>query len=515
MGYTMRTLLASQVKFRHILILMLIVLAYLLLQSVNLSHRWVADESWYLMPIPSISGGEFRIPVIPGFQEFWPAPPLLTYLEYLVNLLVPLNALIARLLPLAISIALICLVYGLSAALFNRNVGVLAAFYTAADNIIFLSARTVRPDIFIPFFVIGTLLALVFYMREGKGQSYLALAGFCVGMGISTHPNGFIAPLSGLILLSFYPQFYGNRVKLFLNYSLYCGLFLIPLVIWFVWFDADSGFAHFRESWLGSYGRHAESSGGLLANILAIVSSELNGRYAGFVQFPFRVHIALISVLVVVAGFTLKERNIRILSAIVVAQLLFFAFVNNSNDSVRYFSAVTPVIAIMVAFFTNRLFQPLERNYSLSSLIRPRTLSCLALLILMGVSQWAGNILFIWQNRGADYSAVVREIRELLPEGENTVYGEISFWLGLNDNRYVPFIRTSWQRAVELYQPNVVIMDDWVMVGGYNQDDYSSLRRDLQQYMATNGKLLGTVSSSFYGELKIYQVSYESESPPS
>jgi|GEM_PF-2581048 len=506
MGYSLPAFSSGTTKYDRSFFLVLVVAAYLVLQFIYLGHRWVADESWYLMPIPSISDGEFRIPVIPGFESFWPAPPLLTYLEYLINLLMPLTNTVARLLPLAAGTAVVYLVYRFSTLLFNRTVGVWAAFYTAADNLIFLTSRTVRPDIFVPFYIAGTLLALACYMREGKGQHYLLLAGLCVGLGISTHPNGFIAPLSGLIFLCMNPHFSASRFRLFLNYSVYCGVFLIPLVLWFVWFDADTGFAHFRQTWLGSYGRHADTGGGFFQGIAALFSSEIAGRYTDFIQFPFRIHIAVISLLSVVAGFMQKDRQVKMLSTLVVAQLLFFTFISNSNDSVRYLASLTPFIAILVAWFTCRFYQPGENGQLPSSHFNLPTLTSLAFVGLMGVSQWAGNALFLWQNRDADYSRVITEVRNLLPEGDNRIYGEISFWMGLNDSFFVPYIRTSWQRAVTLYQPNIVIMDDWVMVGGYNDDDYSELRSELKSEMAEHGKLLGIVAGGFYGDLKIYQV---------
>ncbi len=74
------------------------------------------------------------------------------------------------------------------------------------------------------------------------------------------------------------------------------------------------------------------------------------------------------------------------------------------------------------------------------------------------------EIIFVFY-RNADYQSVTSQLDEIIPEN-TTIYGGMSFWLGLREHRFVPYMRTPWSKAVEKYHPEIVIMDDWVMAEG-------------------------------------------------
>jgi hypothetical protein len=121
------------------------------------------------------------------------------------------------------------------------------------------------------------------------------------------------------------------------------------------------------------------------------------------------------------------------------------------------------------------------------------------------LTQLAGNAGYLWKFRAADTSAVCNEIDQLIPP-KSTVYGGMPFWIGLKNHYYVPYMRMSWGQALDEFRPNVVILDDSVMVNGTYPGEWDALRAELHEYVDLHGTLLGRVPNDFYGDLKIYAV---------
>ncbi len=482
-----------------------IVAAFLALQSVYLSHRWTIDESWYLMPIPSIlEEGRFRIPTIPGDDEFWPQPPLLTYSEALSEVVQPLTASRARMIPLAFGCALIVTAYFLGRKLYGEGVGLLAAGLVASDNLVFLAARTVRPEILVALFVALALLAIA----RGTSRRDLLLAGLISGLGVSSHPNGLLAPGCAAILLLARAGLGITGLKKTLELGCWTLLAMVPLVVWIVVNDGPSGFEGFKSHWLGRYGRLAEETPTLAGSILALVEAEMRGRWSGFLQAPYRIHIALISILVIGRSLLSRDRTLRALGICCVLQLLFFIFVNNSVSSVRYMTPLIPIVAVIAGQWTHALFT----NRVAPGILQPRALLAVTIVVGLGLSQIAGNGLYLWRARSADYVATVESLNELIPP-DSRVYGSITFWLGLRNHTFVPYMRKNWQRALEDHDPNVMIVDDLDMADPKKR--WGALRADLNAHVEEHGwTLLGEVDAGYYGQIKVYGAPKSRPRPP-
>lgn len=477
-----------------------------LFQMVYSGHRWVDDESWYLMPLPSIyQEGQFRIPEVPGDDRFWPQPPLLTYLEAAWGKIVNLNASTARIIPIAFSLALGLMTGLLARALFaSPLIGVIAAFYVLVDNILFVSARTVRPDIMVPFFIVLSLWYALRFQHDGRRFSLFWSALAAAG-AIASHPNGLLAPCTtGLYLLML--NLNARGIKNSLLFAVFVLLLVTPLFFWVSYYDGANGYASFRSHWLGRYGRYSETGEqvSMFASIMSLVMTEVRGRYTDFIQFPFRVHIGVALVLGVLAAVFSRQVVLRILGLAVVGHLLFFIFVNNSNSSIRYMTSLLPLMAIIWAYFSAQIFN-LDNKA-----LKPALKYMLGLMLvgLIGGSQLAGNAYMLYKFRHADYHQVVTEIQQYLEPGD-TIYGGMAFWLGLHDGHtFVPYMRMPWDRAVKEYQPDIVLMDDWVMMGGWVAGEWLPLRKQLLEVMKNQGTLLGEVNNPFYGDIKVYRVAY-------
>jgi 4-amino-4-deoxy-L-arabinose transferase-like glycosyltransferase len=474
-----------------------ILAVFLVTQSVFFSHRWVIDESWYLMPIPSIlEEGSFRIPTIPGDDVFWPQPPLLTYAEAMLEWVHPLSVAGARLIPLAAGCALIILTFQLGSRLHGQRVGLVAAGLVASDNLVFLAARTVRPEILVALAVVATLLVIA----SGTDRRHLAIAGLCAGIGISCHPNGFLAPGCALLLLLGRAGYGRRGVAKGIELALWTLLALVPLVAWMVVNDGPNDFEGFKSHWIGRYGRQAEVDTTLIGSALALVQSEMDRRWAAFVQFPFRVHIALLSILAIARALAVRDPVVRALGAGCLLQLGFFVFVNNSNSSVRYMTPLIPLVCLVSAQWACSLWAASTR-----ALADPRRLAALAIVVGLGLSQVAGNGVYLWRARNADHPATAAALNALIPAGSR-VYGSIIFWMGLRNHHYVPYMRMPWKRAVAEHDPNVVIMDDWLMADPDRR--WTELRQELYEYLDAHGAtLLGEVDGGYYGKhMKVYSL---------
>ena len=491
----------------------LITTCYVLLQLVNLSHRWVDDESWYLMPLPSIhQEGRFRAPAVPGDDVFWAQPPLLTYLEAGLDRLSPLTASTARAIPLCVGALTIIAGFLLGQCLFGKAAGLWTAVFLAADNLVFLASRTVRPEILVTLFLALSLWCAANAIQALQRKTiWLYLSGLFSAAAVWSHPNGLMAPASVCLFWLWNCRWDKTLLRRFLHLAIAIALFVAPLVLWIAYFDGPSGFSSFQSHWLHRYGRTATvvspTFGG---RVIALLSAEWHGRYTDFVQFPYRLHVALAVLALTIGSMLLGPAPVRSLAVLVVFQVLFFAFGNNSNPSVRYLTTLAPLIALLAAFWLLQLWHKYRsaRNRVAGS--------CAAFLVLtFGVSQLAGDGLYLWKSRSADYERVSRSVDALIPPN-SVIYGGMFWWMGLREHTLVPYMRMPWQRAVREWHPGVVIADDWVMANSSTSGNWRSLRAELAAYLREHGRLLGEVDGRFYGDLKVYAVEYGASptSPP-
>ena len=491
------------VENNHLKLFLIIFLSYASLQLYHLDYRWVDDESWYLMPINSIWEGYFRIPTVPGDDIFWPQPPLLTYLQAFFSKVIPLEAYTARLIPFSFSCILIWAVYRFTKTHFGSLPAIFAAIFVSTDNILFITGRTVRPDIMIAAFQMLSILFFLKYVDKSRDR-YLWLASLSAALAVSSHPNGLVIPVSIGILSLTLLNSWKDRFKAISHSAIAFIIFITPFIFWLFWMDRDSGFENVISHWTGRHGRFSNATDEMsfFAKNWALISAEINGRYSDFIQWPFRVHIGIAAVCAIVASFFYRNKLVISIGLIIASHLMFFIFVNNSNNSVRYLASALPLLAILYAVFTSEITK--VKGWSGGQKLGALLLT----LMIIGGSQFAGNLLFHWKFRSANYNAVIQELRSEIPPN-STVYGSMSFWLGLRDTLFVPYMRTNWETAENTYKPEYVIMDDRVMMGGWQSGEWKPLREELLRSMNTQGQLIKEVNNKFYGKLKLYKVNYD------
>jgi hypothetical protein len=122
------------------------------------------------------------------------------------------------------------------------------------------------------------------------------------------------------------------------------------------------------------------------------------------------------------------------------------------------------------------------------------------------LSQVAGNYLLLYTYRDADYAAVTRELRAMIPRGSVT-YGAITFWMSLYDHPYYSWNRTPLEYALNR-GATYLILNDRVLVhgSGLGLDDWVQVREKANAYVKDHARLVGYAPNSFYGNLEVYQV---------
>ena len=336
-------------------------------------------------------------------------------------------------------------------------------------------------------------------------MAWTVAAGVAIGAGMSTHPNGAVAALCGVLMLLTFEGWQALcRPRLYLLTAA-STLAFIPYVAWTLMSDAANNFAGLRSDIATQRGR--ESS--FLLRIANSAVREVRERFRDFIQFPFRVHVGILTVGALVLGAFSRNRVSRFLVGCVLTYLLFFTVVTNYSKNVRYLSSAMPFVALLWA--QGIVFLWSQQSTAASGAAGSRSprfcrYAALILMALTGLSQLAGNFYYHWKFRRADIAEVCRQIDALAPAG-STVYGGMVFWAGLHQGRlYVPYQRMPWQQAIEEFHPTILILDDRIMVAGSYPGEFDELRAELHEYVEGHGKLLGRVPNDFYGDLKIYEI---------
>jgi 4-amino-4-deoxy-L-arabinose transferase-like glycosyltransferase len=465
--------------------------ALFLAQTLPLfEHRWVEDESWQSIPAHAlITEGRIRNPTFADTDEEFAVtvkPPAHTLVLAPLFKFFGVGVWQARLPSLLAGLGVVVLTFLLGRKLLNPTAGVVAALLVATDNFLFLGARTARPDVFV---TLCAAAAAVLAM-----QSRPLGSGLLVGAAMMFHPNGVASAVAtgGLLAMQSGRQFWRDK-------RLWTFLAAVALIVAVFLAWSHSSPVH-SEAFARTYGR-AEN-----VPLLTKLRSE-PFRYADFLGFgnvrlnialpvPARAHIAALA-LAAFGVLAWKDRSsFAVLVLLTAPYLLWWLYLINKTS--RYFAIIAPFVAVALAAAVSVLMSR-----------RKCKLAALGAAALIGLSQLAGNVFLLLQSRPADYPALQRQLRQLIPPGA-TVYGAITFWAALHDRAYSSYERTPLAYAIANRRPRYLILNDRVMVKGmgWGLDDWAELREAANAFARAHGELLGRVSSAFYGELEIWRVNY-------
>jgi len=467
-----------------------------LVQCAVLIHtRWVEDESWVsneawtlvqegrvrmpIFPVDPRSGADVTLPVYPyslgtGFAVFG------------------LGIAQARAVSALFAMGVVGVVFLFALEIGGGLCAMLAALLAATDSFLVIAARTARPEAETAF--LCWLAVLLCYRAIQRRSVKLAFAaGVAGGLGLMCHPLAvaFLAVLGLWFLVEY-------RWKVW-RQPLVWVFFLValaPVGPYLAWCFSDARhLACFRDMWISKAGEP------LLERILGEGDRwrDFIGLSSQRVALPFPVPLRIHVPIVLAGAFLfLRRRNpkLALLFAVLLAvNVAFFFYMVNKGP--RYLVMLSPLFAIVLAYFAAQ-----RRN-------GPWRHAGAAALLLVLVTQIAGNAYWLYKYRSANYPAVAAQLQRLVPP-QASVYGIVTFWLALNDRTYYAYDRTPFSAAVEKLQPQYFILYDRVMMhgSGHNTDDFADLRTEATDFVQRHGTLAGRVSNEFYGDMEIYRVSY-------
>jgi 4-amino-4-deoxy-L-arabinose transferase-like glycosyltransferase len=476
----------------------------LLVQALTMfSIRWVEDESWYAVTAHTLlTRGEIRVPI---FQDEAPnakvdmRPPLTFIVMAGFFKVLGTNLYSARLPFLLSALACILLTYLLGCELGRPWVGLLGAAALATDNLMFVASWTARPEAMATAFA---LLGVLVYLRSRRENSVkLAfLSGLIVALGTLVHPNAFAAALSaGVFALM---EFRWSVVRQPRPWAFVAGL-ILPLALFVAWGMSD---AVHRSEFVIIYG------GGEGHTLRQIPDLELT-RYRDFlgmgsmrvnlpVHVPTRLHIVLALLLAALALYRYDRDLLKTILCLILPAMVWWAYERNITP--RYIATGSPYLALLLAGAVVSLWNFKPRWHKAVAV-------CATLLLL---SQVAGNALLLYLYRQADYVAVTRQLRAIIPAGAH-IYGALTFWMALNDMPFYSWNRTPITYAVDR-GVNYLILNDRVLLHGSGQgtDDWVERRTEIAAFVRDHATLIGRAPNSFYGDLEIYRVNARPGDPP-
>jgi len=382
----------------------------------------------------------------------------------------------------------------------GRMAAVVAALIASTDTFLFVSSRSVRPE---ALSALLALLAVFLYMKSRQRNS--ALLAFAAGISLGLALN-FHITVAGIVISLVLLTVIEHRHRAWKRPEMWAmaagiTITILPFLVWVLTDSTRVAAAHAMYLARGS-------SETMLQKI-----AEEKLRYRDLLGFgnlkfhlplplPFRIHIVMAFL---AALFLLLRQRIQLAMLILVLllpTLLWWIYLVNKTS--RYFALAAPFFALTIGMAAT--------IFSRSS-VRRRAAVGICLLIIF--TQFIGNFIFLKQARTADYLEVASGLRQLIPP-QASVYGSITFWEVLRDRRYLSYERTSVPYAEEAAHVSYFIMNDRSMLlgSGLGADDYKGVREAASEVVRRNGTLVGEVPSAFYGELKIYQISYTEQSGP-
>ncbi len=463
-------------------------------------HRWVEDESWYSIPATTLlRSGELRNPALPATDfesKVDTRPPLMPLSLASSFYVLGTTVAAARIGEFLAALLTLLVVYRIGKELGNVLAGGLAALLLGVDTFFVLASRTARPEAWVTLF---SCCALLFALRRRSVTDYL-WAGVFVAAACNFHVLGLATAAAIFILLVYQERAGILRSRQLWLYTTGITIGLVPVAVWLI------SSATNMEAARHMYGRSASFS--LLETTL-----KESGRWADFIgisnqrlhlpfPLPLRLHIALTFLGAFVVLWFRNRTLFSIFAIITIPHLIWWTRLPNATA--RYYAIVAPLFALATAFALTSLTD------------RTRWFrAAAAVYVVCVISQIAGNLLILNQARKADYVSLGGKLREAVPLG-HSCYAAMTFQFALYDYGCHSYDRTPFSYTAEIQRPEYLILGDRVMMAGSGrgEDDFREVREMSFAFAHQHGELTSEIDDPFYGNLKIFRVTYDGQSLP-
>ncbi len=387
---------------------------------------------------------------------------------------------------------------------FSKRAGVLISWCLWIETMIFISARTIRPEIYLAALQFFSMYLLFSALESGSFKNYF-YSGLLLGVALWTHPNAILYLCAVVVIFIIERKLSFIISKEFWSLTLGAVVAFAPYAIYVIAVDAPNGFATWWSQLAGRPGEVTQS-GWLTSSLMGEWQ-----RVIDYVQFPFRVPILLIYLFAIIKGVRSKNRIVRFLLIIAVVEFILSVAVI-SNKSTVYATTFLPLLIILLAKFLDDALPHSDGKKNGSSLIpRLRTGSSLFAISILGIftlNQLTGDAYLLYKNRRCSYSQVLSEFHQAIPSNAR-VWGSMSFWFAFYNQPY----RTQYTflKDLDSFRPQYMITGDTEVWG---KPVWKNLKNEVDSVVAGRGALVKEIRTGCYGDLRVYRMSWREFSLP-
>ena len=382
------------------------------------------------------------------------------------------------------------------------------------DNLFFVIARTIRPEIFLAAIAIWALYLIINVKVDFKR---LFFCGLLLGISLFTHPNSFLVFVAILVI-----ALSQVRVKQYLHVLLPLGLgVFIGFLPYAIYVVVQDGANQFRDFWLqiGYAATMVTSPTNYFSHALA---AELE-RYISYIFFPYRLPIFLIQIFSIGYAFYKRgDKFNRIFLIFIFVHVVLFPILISTKYS-RYLAVLMPAVVILVIKMVWDIAGwsydiDLPAIFASLKKLNRKVMVSTALALVLFANQAGGDFWAVLKSRDCSFTPFISQARSLVPRGAK-VWGPMTFWFGFYDHPY----RTQWtighEKEMNSFQPEYIILYDTVEIWA-NQTNVTkrpipaseseeALRNMLIELVKRRGISVGSVPNGCYGNIEIFKLVWE------
>jgi len=461
---------------------------------------WV-DEPWESITASTLAHeGRMYNPVLEnytGFDKVLLQPRLLLSIAVApVFALFGVGPVQGRLVSAVCGALLMFAVYLFTLKFFSKRAALLAVWFGMIETMMFISYRTIRPEIYLVTLESYSMLFLFQGMRANSRKFFL-WSGLLAGVALWTHPNAVLHLGSVALILLLTYKFGAFTSRFSWTFAAAIIAAVIPYLVYVVVNDAGNSFSTFYLQ-LDNRTSALTQQGWLLVS----ARGEWN-RILEYTQFPFRVPIVVAFVGVWLRSVMSKKRETLYIGIAVETHILL-SLLMISNKTVLYTTSVLPMLCILAAVTVDDMIgAPKVIAARLKDMLSSRHMRQslgVGLFIILSLNQCAGDSQLLWRNRNCSYDKTIGQLQTAIPR-DAKVWGSITFWFGF---QHQP-LRTQYTqlREVSTFKPDYMITGDAEIWG---KDFWKPVRDRADSLARERGSLVAELPENCYGTLKVYRL---------
>ncbi len=324
----------------------------------------------------------------------------------------------------------------------SHDLAGLVALLLVVDSHFFLTARMVRPEIYLLCASVW-MLALLAHGLARNSSVRCAAAGVIGAVGCYTHPNMAIVVFLALVLILGTLRF-TRRAWIAITWFGLAGVLAAAPFFAYVAYAHARHDVHFIEQ-LGGFYTNLEGGGAVTP--LVREARRWRGYFQPTHRGPWLLVVAASLVYAFIRRFTAQRWALVLIGGH--AMLMFLLIKMPAH---RYLVVLSPWFAMLIVLLAARLWNRAPVVGQGRGRSAGRVLGA-GLLVVAAANQVAGNAYMAYAYREADYGRVCQRIAAQIPAGAR-VTGPLVLWTGLHDRPFLSEIDEPRLR-VEAFAPTL------------------------------------------------------------